>query len=175
MQWERNRAKVAQRKKLYVTFLLIREYFILCIYSQEHSQLVIHMSLFLFLLCICSIKQSIVNYWVKNCWMLSSVQFSSFQALSHIRLFVTPWIAARQASLSITSSWSPPKLMSIQSVMPSSHLILCCPLLLLLPIPPSIRVSGGDQWVNSSHEVAKVLEFQLQHQSFQWTPRTDHL
>ena len=77
MQWERNRAKVAQRKKLYVTFLLIREYFILCIYSQEHSQLVIHMSLFLFLLCICSIKQSIVNYWVKNCWMLSSVQFSS--------------------------------------------------------------------------------------------------
>ena len=77
MQWERNRAKVAQLKKLYVTFLLIREYFILCIYSQEHSQLVIHMSLFLFLLCICSIKQNIVNYWVKNRSMFSSVQFIS--------------------------------------------------------------------------------------------------
>ena len=77
MQWERNRAKVAQLKKLYVTFLLIREYFILCIYSQEHSQLVIHMSLFLFLFCICSIKQNIVNYWVKNCSMFSSVQFIS--------------------------------------------------------------------------------------------------
>ena len=69
-----------------------------------------------------------------------SVQFSSFQSLSHVRLFVTPWIAARQASLSITISQSSLKLTSIESVMPSSHLILCRPLLLLLPIPPSIRV-----------------------------------
>ena len=69
-----------------------------------------------------------------------SVQFSSVQSLSHVQLFVTPWTAARQASLSITNSWSPPKPMSIKSVMPSSHLILCCPLLLLPPIPPSIRV-----------------------------------
>ena len=68
------------------------------------------------------------------------VVFSSVQLLSRVRLFVTPWIAARQASLSITSSWSPPKLMSIESVMPSSHLILCHPLLLLPSIFHSIRV-----------------------------------
>ena len=67
-------------------------------------------------------------------------QFSSVQSLNHVRLFATPWIAARQASLSITNSWSSPKLMSIKSVMPSSHLILCCPLLLLPPVPPTIRV-----------------------------------
>ena len=67
-------------------------------------------------------------------------QFSSVQSLSCVRLFATPWIAACQASLSITNSWSLPKLMSIESVMPSSHLILCRPLLLLSPIPPSFRV-----------------------------------
>ena len=65
---------------------------------------------------------------------------SSVQLLSHVRLFATPWIAARQASLSITNSRSSPKLMSIKSVMSSSHLILCCPLLLLPPIPASLRV-----------------------------------
>ena len=65
---------------------------------------------------------------------------SSVQSLSRVWLFVTPWIAAHQASLSITNSQSSLKLMSIQSVMPSSHLILCRPLLLLPPIPPSIRV-----------------------------------
>ena len=70
----------------------------------------------------------------------SSVQFSSVQSLSHVQLFVTPWIAAHQTSLSITNSRSSPKLMSIKSVIPSSHLILCRPLLLLPPIPPSIRV-----------------------------------
>ena len=72
------------------------------------------------------------------------VQFSSVQLLSHVRLFVTPWIAARQASLSITSSRSSLKLMSIKSVMPSSHLILCHPLPLLPPIPPSIRVFSNE-------------------------------
>ena len=70
----------------------------------------------------------------------SSVQFSSVQSLSHVRLFATPWITARQASLSITNSRSLLKLMSIKSVMPSSHLVLCRPLLILHPIPPSIRV-----------------------------------
>ena len=70
----------------------------------------------------------------------NSVQFSSFQSLSRVRLFVTPWIAAHQASLSITNSQSLLKLMSIESVMPSSHLILCRPLLFLPAIPPSIRV-----------------------------------
>ena len=70
--------------------------------------------------------------------------FSSVQLLSHVRLFVTPWTAAHQASLSITNSQSPPKPMSIELVMPSSHLILCHPLLLLLPIPPSIRVFSNE-------------------------------
>ena len=69
-----------------------------------------------------------------------SVQFSSVQLLSRVQLFATPWIAARQASLSITNSRSSLKLMSIESVMAPSHLILCRPLLLLPPIPPSIRV-----------------------------------
>ena len=67
-------------------------------------------------------------------------QFSSLQFLSRVRLIVTPWIAARQASLSITNSWSSLRLMSIESLMPSSHLILGRPLLLLPPIPPSVRV-----------------------------------
>ena len=85
---------------------------------------------------------------------------------------MTPLIAACQVSLSITNSRSSLKLMSIESVMPSSHLILCCPLLLLPPIPPSIRDFFN---VNSSHEVAKVLEFQLQHHSFQRNPSADLL
>ena len=67
-------------------------------------------------------------------------QFSSFHSLSHVRLFVTPWTAARQASLSITNSRSLPKPMSIKSVMPSNHLILCRSLLFLPSIFPSIRV-----------------------------------
>ena len=70
--------------------------------------------------------------------------FSSVQSLSRVRLFATPWITARQASLSITNSQSSPKLMSIESMMPSSHLILCHPLLLLPPIPPSIRVFSSE-------------------------------
>ena len=72
------------------------------------------------------------------------VQFSAVQSLSRVQLFATPWIAARQASLSITSSWSSFKLMSIKSVMPSSHLILCHPLLLLPSIPPSIRIFSNE-------------------------------
>ena len=67
-------------------------------------------------------------------------QFSSVQLFSHVRLFVTPWTAAHQASLSITNSRSLLKLMSIESVMPSNHLIFCCPLLFLPSIFPSIRV-----------------------------------
>ena len=73
-----------------------------------------------------------------------SVQFSSFQSLSHVQLFATPWITACQASLSITISWSSLKLMSIELVMPSSHLILCHPLLLLPLIPPSITVFSNE-------------------------------
>ena len=71
-------------------------------------------------------------------------QFSSVQSLSRVWLFVTPWTTARQASLSITNSRSPPKPTSIESVMPSSHLILCRPLLLLPPVPPSIRVFSNE-------------------------------
>ena len=70
--------------------------------------------------------------------------FSSVQLLSHFQLFVTPRIAARQASLSITNSWGSLRLTSIKSVMPSNHLILCRPLLLLPPIPPSIRVFSSE-------------------------------
>ena len=72
------------------------------------------------------------------------VRFSSVQSLSRVRLFVTPWTAARQASLSITNSWSLLKLMSVESVMPSNHLILCCPLLLAPSILPSIRVFSNE-------------------------------
>ena len=68
----------------------------------------------------------------------------SVQSLSRVRLFVTPWTVARQASLSITNSWTLPKLMSIELVMPSNHLILCCPLLLLPSIFPSIRVFSNE-------------------------------
>ena len=92
-------------------------------------------------------------------------QISSVQSLSRVGLFGTLWTAARQASLSITNSRSLLKLMSIESVMPSSHLILCCPLLLLPSIFARIRVFSNES--SSSHQVAKVLEFQLQDQSFQ--------
>ena len=73
-----------------------------------------------------------------------SNQIRSDQSLSHVRLFATPWIAACQASLSITNSRSSLRFTSIESVMPSSHLILCRPLLLLPPIPPSIRVFSNE-------------------------------
>ena len=94
------------------------------------------------------------------------------QLLGHVWLFVTPWTAVGQASLSITNSWSFLKLMSFELVMPSNHLILSP------PSPPALNLSqhqGLFIWVSSSHEVAKVLEFQLQHQSFQWIPRSDLL
>ena len=83
--------------------------------------------------CLCAII--ILSWWL-------SVR--SVQSLSHVWLFATLWIAARQASLSITNSRSSLRLMSIELVMPSSHLILCRPLLLLSPIPPSIRVFSNE-------------------------------
>ena len=82
----------------------------------------------------------IYEYYVN----IFSPQFSSVQSLSRIRLFATQWIAACQASLSITYSRSSLRLTSIESVMPSSHLILCHPLLLLPPIPPSTRVFSNE-------------------------------
>ena len=107
---------------------------------------------------------------IKRCMrILFITQFSSVQLLSHVRLFATPWIATRQVSLSITNSWSSPRLMCIESVMPSSHLILSSP---SPPAPHPSQHHGLFQWVNSLHKVAKVLEFQPQHESLQWTPRT---
>ena len=76
--------------------------------------------------------------------MKTLITISSVQSLSHIPPLVTPWITAHQDSLSITNSRSSLKLMFINSVMPSSHLILCCPLLLLKPIPPSIRAFSNE-------------------------------
>ena len=73
-----------------------------------------------------------------------NVQFSPIQSLSHVQLFATPWTAAPKASLSITTSWSLLKLMCIESVMPSNHLILCHPLLLLPSIFPNIRVFSNE-------------------------------
>ena len=80
---------------------------------------------------------ALLVYWFSD-------RFSSVQSLSHVRLFVTPWTTARQASLSITNSRSLLKLMSKESVMPSNHLILCHPLLLLPSIFPSIRVFSNE-------------------------------
>ena len=100
-------------------------------------------------------------------------QFSSVSLLSSVQLFVTPWTAARQASLSITNSQSLLKLMSIESsdaIQPSHPLSS--------PSPPAFNLSqhqGLFQWVSSSHQMVKVLEFQLQHQSCQWIFRIDFL
>ena len=105
-------------------------------------------------------------------WQFSSVQFSP---LSRVRLFATPWIAARQASLSITNSRSSLKLTSIESVMPFSHLILCRPLLLLTPIPPSITVFSNEstlrmRWpkywsfsfsISPSKEIPGLISFRM--------------
>ena len=101
--------------------------------------------------------------------------FSSVQSLSRVQLFVIPWIAARQASLSITNSRSSPRLTSIESVMPSSHLILCRPLLPLPPIPPSIRVFSNEstlhmRWpkywsfsfsIIPSKEIPRLISFRM--------------
>ena len=104
--------------------------------------------------------------------VLTSVQFSSVQSLSHVWLFATPWTAACQASLSITNSRNLLRLMSIESVMPSNHLILRHPLLLPPSVFPSIRVFSNESVLGIRWP---ILEFQLQHQSFQWIFRTDFL
>ena len=100
-------------------------------------------------------------------------QFSSVQSLSCVWLFATPWTAACQASLSISNSQGLFKLMSIESVMLSNHLIFCHHL-----SPPTFNFSqhqGLFQWVSSLYQVAKVLKFQLHHLSFKWVFRTDFL
>ena len=97
----------------------------------------------------CGEKGTLLHCWwecklIQPWWKMVSAQFSSVQSLSCVWLFVTPWIAACQASLSITNSQSLLKPMSIESVTPSSQLILCHPLLLLPPTPPSIRVFSNE-------------------------------
>ena len=107
--------------------------------------------------------------------LIHNVQFSSIQSLSRVQLFATPWTAARQASLSITNSQSLPKLMSIESVMPSNHLILCHPLLLLRSIFPNIRVFSNEsalriRWpkywsfsfsISPSNEYSGLISFRM--------------
>ena len=106
---------------------------------------------------------------------MCNYQFSSVQSLSCVWLFATPWIGAHQASLPITNSRSSLRLMSNESVMPSSHLILCCPLLLLPPIPPSIRVFSNEsilrmRWpkywsfsfsINPSNDHSGLISFRM--------------
>ena len=117
-----------------------------------------------------TISCSHIHLYLK--WQQYIHQFSSVQLLSRVQLFVTPWITARQASLSITNSQSSLKFMSIESVMPSSHLTLCRPLLLLPPIHPSIRVfpmsqlfTSGGQSIGVSAS-ASVLPINTQ----DWSP-----
>ena len=109
-----------------------------------------------------SISQSLFDL------MSFELVISSVQLLSHVQLFATPWTAAHQASLSITNSWSLLKLIS--DAIQSSH-----PLSSPSPAFNLSQHQGLFKWVCSLHQVAKVLEFQLQHQSFQWIFRTDFL
>ena len=116
---------------------------------------------------------------------MPGVQFCSVQSLSRVRLFATPWTAARQASLSITSSRSSPKLMSIELVMPSNHLILCHPLL-LSSIFPSIRVFSNEsvlciRWpkywsfsfnISPSYEYSGLISFRMDRLDFLDVQRT---
>ena len=130
-------------------------------------------------------KHLLILYWLcQSLWLgdhnkleHSSIQFSSVQSLSRVRLFTTQWITAHQASLSITISRNSFRLTSIESVMPSSHLILGRPLLLLPPIPPSIRVFSNEStllmrcpkyWIFSfrkkwfsSKEIPRLISFRM--------------
>ena len=108
---------------------------ILILPIQEHA-----ISLHLFMSSLISFI-SVIIFCVQ---FFCPLQFSSVQLLSHVRLFVTPWTAPHQASQSITNSWSSPKPVPIESVMPSNHLILCRPLLLLPLTFPSIRVFSNE-------------------------------
>ena len=92
----------------------------------------------------CCVNFSCTTKWLSYTFVFFIWFFSSVHSLSRVRLFATPWTAAQQASLSITNSWSLPRLMSIELVRPSKHLILCRPLLLLPSIFPSIRVFSNE-------------------------------
>ena len=108
--------------------------------------------------------------WLNDIRFVCGVR--SVQSFSHVQLFATSWTVAHQASLSISNSQSLLKLMSIESVMSSNHLILSS---LFLPTFNLFQHQSLLQWVSSSHQVTKILQLQLQHQSFQWLFRTDFL
>ena len=112
-------------------------------------------------------KDTLFSQWCLESWI------SSVQSLSRVWLFVTPWIIAHQASLSITNSWSSLTLTSIASVMPSSCLILCRPSLLLSPIPPSIRVFSNESTLRMRWP--KYWSFSFSISPSKETPRTDLL
>ena len=121
------------------------------------------------------IRNYIIIFWqiLKSMCSPLYFHFSSLQSLSHVRLFVTPWTEACQASLSITNYWSSPKTRvhwASDAIQPSHPPSSPSP-----PAPNLAQHQGLFKWVSSPHQVAKVLEFQLQHQPFQWTPRTDLL
>ena len=110
------------------------------------------------------------NGWTgRSGWRNLPVQFSSFQMLSCVRLFATPWTAARQASLSITNSQSLLTLMFIELVMPSNHLIFCCPLLFLPSIFPSIRVFSNESVLH-----IRCPKFQLWSSTFIISPSKEY-
>ena len=114
-----------------------------------------------------SLLPNFLMYYFSFWFTTKQHQFSSVQLLSRVQLFVTPWTAARQASLSINNSRSLPKPVSIESVMPSNHLILWCPLLLLPSIFPSIRVF--------SNELALPIRWpKYQSFSFNISPSNEH-
>ena len=110
-------------------------------------------------------RKNIYNLWNFSCNSTTSVQFSSVQLLSHVQLFVTPWTAAQQASPSPTPKFTQTHVHWVGDAIQPPHP-------LSPPSPPALDLF---QWVSSSPQVAKVLEFQLQHQPFQWIFRTDFL
>ena len=124
---------------------------------------------------LCILYQNLKKEHEMNVYTIHLTQFSSVQSLSHFQLFATPWTAARQASLSITNSWSLLKLMSFELVMPSNHLILCHPLLLPPSIVPSIRVFSNEsvlcsRWpkywsfsfnISPSNEYSGLISFRM--------------
>ena len=128
--------------------------------------------MFIIYIVVCTVNLKLLIYPSPT---LPFSQFSSIQSLSRVRLFVTPWTEAHQASLSITNSRSLLRLMSIETVMPSNHLILCHPLVLLPPIPPSIRVFSNDsalhiRWpkywrfifnISPSNEYSGLISFRI--------------
>ena len=119
-------------------------------------------------------KCPLTEEWINRMWYIYTKEYS-VQLLSRVRLFATPWTEARQASLSINYSWSPPKPMSIELVMPSNHLILCCPLLLPPSVFPSIKVFSNEsalriRWpkywsysfnISPSNEYSGLISFRM--------------